>query len=236
MASAAASDIYVISFGKLTGSNRARSAFIDDSRFAARQRPGVEGTLGGVDGTFTRAGMVTQTVVPADNFLPDGVSFCECEYLRWGYWNLDFVFDPGPGIQRDRAHIATWVAGKLAQINPPTEGTATFLGHLIGNVKNAGNFYVAAGGFQQDWNFATRMGATTITNFDTVNFAGSASSANGREIAGTFAATDASGRTGTLNGSFLSGPVDQTRYLGGQFGITGTDYQASGTFAAAKQQ
>ena len=44
-----------------------------------------------------------------------------------------------------------------------------------------------------------------------------------------------SGRAGPLNGSFFSGGGDPTGYLGGQFGITGTDYQASGTFASAKQ-
>ena len=180
--------------------------------------------------------MVTQKVVPADNFLPGGVSFCQCEYLRWGYWNLDLVVNPGTGTERDRAHIATWVAGELPDlIDLPATGTATFLGHLIGNVKNTGNFYVAAGGFQQGWDFATRTGATTITNFDNVNFAGSAASANGRDITGNFGATDASGRVGTLNGSFFSGGADPAAYLGGQFGITGTDYQASGTFAAGKQ-
>ena len=46
----------------------------------------------------------------------------------------------------------------------------------------------------------------------------------------------ASGRTGTLNGSFFSGAGDPTAHLGGQFGITGTDYQASGTFASTKQE
>ena len=193
------------------------------------------GQLGGVDGTVTRAAMVTQTVVPADNFLPAGVSFCACEFLRWGYWNLDLVVNPGTGFQRDRAHIATWVAGTLPDlVDIPATGTATFLEHLIGNVKNAGNFYVAAGGFQQGWNFATRTGATTITNFDNVNFGGRAASANGRDIAGTFANIP-SGRTGTLNGSFFSGGGDPTAHLGGQFGITGTDYQASGTFASTKQ-
>ena len=179
--------------------------------------------------------LVTQAVVPTSGFLPTGVSFCKCEFLQWGYWGGELVFpNTGPdAFERDRVHISTWVAGVLPDlIEIPTMGSATYNGHIIGNVLSGSSRYIAAGGFQHTWNFATKAGNVTINQFDGKNFTGSATSLNGRDLTGSF--TNGTGITGSYNGSFFKGGVDPAKALGGSFKMSGTNYKAAGTFAASK--
>lgn len=221
-----------LALGGATGSNAPDSAFVDDQRFAARESSltGSTYTTGtGAGGVTTRLIAVTQQVVP--NAQVDGVTPCVCEYLAWGYWSADIAYTSGPrNGQRDRVHIGTWVAGDLptpAQL--PTTGTAIYNGDARGNVVNGANRYVAAGTFQQNWNFATRTGAITINNFDGVNYAGTtAGSPTNVNFAGPITGT--AGRNGNVSGSFFKSPSDPAAYQAGSFSIVGTGYQATGTF------
>ena len=80
-------------FGTPIGNLTSRSAFIDDRRFIARElSPGAQEAIGNgfmngdpiarLRGSFVTSGMF-------GDVLPDGVTPCECEYLRWGYWSAD---------------------------------------------------------------------------------------------------------------------------------------------------
>src|SRR5258708_4809479 len=84
--------------------------------------------------------------------------------------------------RRDRFNLATWVAGPLPDpATIPQVGTATYSGHAIGSVFNNGAQYVAIGGFQNSYNFATKTGTVSLTSFDNANYQATVSSANGRD-------------------------------------------------------
>lgn len=247
------------------GSGAGRGAFIDDDLFGARNSSIITGgvRLDATPGTLEpglpsieaegqifnpfgfRSFMVTQGLVPDDSFLPAGVTFCTCEYLSWGYWLSDFRFDfdtgdPGPdpnSFRRERVHLATWVAGDLPELAEiiPIGGTATYSGHAIGNVFSSGDQYVAIGNFENEWDFDSRTGTITITDFDGRDFAGAAAATlvNRRDYSGVIDPT--AGISGTVTGSFFAGGIDPVAETGGQFTLTnGTTYQAAGTFAATK--
>ncbi|TWT01722.1 FecR domain-containing protein [Reyranella sp. CPCC 100927] len=224
-----------LQLGGLTGNSRSRSAFIDDGNFAMTQNANVSSTYNDGNPANARVFAVTQSTVPVHNLLPAGVGFCDCAYLSWGYWAGDVRYDSGPRInERDRMHLGTWVAGELASKSQiPVYGTATYNGHIIGNVTNGNNRYLAAGAFQHGWNFGSRSGTVTITNFDGANYSGTSSAAAWTPQ--NFAASIAgAGRTGSLNGSFFRSPADPVAYQAGSFAINGAGYRATGIFAGKR--
>ena len=225
---------YDLSFGSLTGGNAGRGAFIDDNVFAARENQAVDQLVNGQTAT-ARLLMVNSEVASETDFLPSGVSFCSCQYSEWGYWIADIAGSAG----RDHVHLGTWVAGVLPSLpDIPLTGTATYNGHINGSVVSASAKYQAVGTFQNTWNFANNTGNIAITNFDGVNFSGSASASNRRDFSGSFSASAGGGvRNGQLKGSFFSGGGDAVAEQGGQFHILqsgGPAYTASGTFQAKK--
>ncbi len=244
-----AGDIFSLPTGQFFFSTR--SSFIDDNLFGLRESVASDGTTSGpttlrngVSVSDAKQQMVTQAVVPATNFLPSGVSFCTCAFLKWGYWNARTV-DAAQSAS-DAIHLATWVAGTLPTIAEiPTSGTATYNGHVIGNVVSNGAQYVAAGNFQNAWNFASRTGNVTITSFDGLNplqTGVAATLSNPRDYTGSTGGI-ASGNAGVGNvtlqvtGSFFKGGGDPVAETGGTFQINGTGpsgYLAKGTFAGAK--
>ena len=165
--------------------------------------------------------------------LPDGVTPCECEYLRWGYWfnNARRVPTPDNLLQREAVHIASWVAGEIPDaVDIPTTGTAAYAGHIVGNVKNGASYYVSAGRFTQQYNFGTDTGAFNVTNFDGAElFRGNF----GIKISGTISQglniQGGSNRTMNLRGSFFKSPSQGSgaipAYVGGDFNVTGNGYK-----------
>jgi hypothetical protein len=226
-----------------------RSAFVDDNLFAAREQRVNDGSANGadttqVDGTtvtLAHSYMVSSAAVTVDkSVLPSGVSFCECQYLKWGYWGADLT-NPNTAGEYDAGHLMTWVAGTLADVTDlqGLTGSATYSGHAIGNVYNGSAQYVAVGKFTNTWNFGTRTGTVDITKFDGRNFTGLAvSSTNARDYSGSATLTAASHNFAvTVNGSFFKGGTDPAAETGGQFSIVnsgGSTYRAAGTFAAKK--
>jgi hypothetical protein len=51
-------------------------------------------------------------------------------------------------------------------------GTATFTGQVVADVFDGANQYLAAGAFQDVWNFAARNGMVTVTGLDGHNYKG----------------------------------------------------------------
>jgi trimeric autotransporter adhesin len=240
-----------IGFG---GIGYGRSAYVDDQHMAALQAadPALVGNvngnvgIGGVDQIDgSRSFFVSHDVVGTSGLtLPAGSTFCSCQYLQWGYWNSNFRWNDtdGPNQGRNESfYIGTWVAGDLSSVADLEGlvgmGTATFNGHVIADVFDGANQYLAAGAFQDVWNFAARNGSVTITGLDGHNYASAPGGiiGNGANFAGSFQATDNSRIAGNLNGSFFNAPKMPAAYQGGSLFATGpANYRLSGTFAGQR--
>ena len=221
-----------------------RSVFIDDDRFMARdaRNPGryesrahslVDGEAPTHEGTY----LVSSGLVPLDAFLPPGVAWCDCRYTRWGWWGGELA--NATDTAQYRSHLATFVAGMLpGSRDLPASGSASYSGHLVGPVTNGGDMYIAAGAFEKTWNFATRSGNVTVSDFDGADYAGTLASAAGRDFAGPIASTTTAlaGRGGDLAGSFFRAGSDPAGEVGGRFRIAdpASGYGATGIFQAAK--
>src|SRR5262249_38181699 len=90
----------VLAFGDLSGRPYGRVGFIDDSHFAALESANTPSQFnatvlptpqnGVSTSTSPRLAMVTSDTVPSTAVLPQGVSYCQCQFLQWGYWTGDF--------------------------------------------------------------------------------------------------------------------------------------------------
>jgi len=232
---------YDLKFGSTTGLNANSSSFIDDQRYAAGSSP-TGGSTNNGNPVVTNLAMVTHQGVGNDaDLLPAGVSYCSCEFMSWGYWMGDMQYTTGPRAgESERVHVATWVAGTLpSQAEIPLSGTAVYKGHATGNVTNNGASYVAVGEFRQVWDFSSRAGAFQINNFDGGDYSGITTAPLGtpRDFSGSITGINAAatGRSGSVNGSFFASPTSPIAGQGGNFTINGANYSAAGTFAGAKQ-
>ena len=165
--------------------------------------------------------------------LPNEISqvISDYDYLQWGFFFGDSEI--GTGIQ-EHVHLGTWVAGEEAQANNlPTTGSATYTGHVIGNVYDGSSSYTSAGNFSNSWDFAARSGTVSM-DFDSTAYTGVTEL---RDSSVVFdGRIDAPGREGALHGNFIQAGPDPAAGVIGRFSISNTDsspgYSASGTFAA----
>jgi hypothetical protein len=237
----------ILPFGTISGRNYARSTFIDNNIFAAAEsaiQPVEVATNNGNTflyptfasgaSTYPTLGLLSSATVPgaANGLLPAGASFCACQFLQWGYWqaNIPATNNGGPTNTVQSSFINTWLAG-TPTVNLPTSGTASYNGAAIGTVSNNGVNYLAAGAFNNTYNFGNNSGTITISNFDNKNFT-SAVSGGGGIYAGTLKGSGAASNiTGTATGQFFGPGAAET---GGAFylhAISGPNYLASGIFA-----
>ena len=236
-----------LNFGSLPGqgtSSYSRSTFIDNNTYAAAESPYTPSQINGTTlPTPTSAtgsnlapnlAMVTSGTVPnaIQGILPTGVTPCACQYLQWGYWTAG-VGTPNASLtgyaRFDRSYIGTWIAGQPT-VNMPTTGVASYNGAAVGTVFNNGATYLAAGGFNNTYNFGNNTGAVTINNFDGRNLAATVSG-SGNTYSGTLNQAGSTAFTGNVKGSFYGPGAIET---GGSFALhslTGPSYMASGIFA-----
>ena len=227
-----------------------RGTYIGDEAFAALSSQGgtfsgelfqrvtyVNGELVPLD-TLTRNWMVGNDAAPAEDLLPPGVSYCDCPAAKFGWWGgrIGLFDDPAGGERVDSVFPGTFVVGELPDIaDIPNQGTASYEGHAAAAIRNAGAAYAAVGGFEMDWDFATRTGEANITNLDGRNYSASdleAPLTNARDFTGNLT-QDGGAATGPIAGSFFTDGADPVRDVGGQFTVTeGTGYTAVGSFAA----
>ncbi|MFW5834937.1 MAG: hypothetical protein ACOCYE_12660, partial [Pseudomonadota bacterium] len=212
---------YRISFG---GGDR--GVFVDDGRWVALEAS-EPGAARGV--AFTHA--MVAGGEGGEWTLPGGVEPCTCAYLDWGWWaTSDQVADPDLATP-----LGSFVAGDLPELNEiPLEGGYTYTGHAVAHVVNDGARYVAAGTFENRFDFLERQGTVTIAGLDGRTFTGVVESteANGRD----YATPDdllAGDRSMQLQGSFFRAAADPVGATGGQFQVAGPDYTGVGTFAAS---
>ncbi len=248
-------DLYVLAFGSdpsRTGSGH--SAFLDDNTYAAIHNR--EGTSirfsNGTSANFPAAPVGSENpntyflgseLVPVTNFAAN-VNFCNCKFLEWGYWGgrLKYEDPANPGSARkDYAHLNTWAAGVItAAANWPASGSATYQGHVIGNVMNAlpgaGGRYLAAGNFNMSWNFASRTGNAAISNFDGRNMSAPSLFQSTGSTSQTFEGLLGNGETafGKIIGAFAAGPDSPVQGAIGQFEYSETGYTAVGNIISEK--
>ena len=222
------------------------SVFIDDNIFGAfedkdtpQQINGQQLVVGGDTSQASQLYLVSSsTAALPTSLLPPGVSYCQCQYLQWGYWGGDLLTGNATNdlISRiDHGHINFWVAGVPTSAGDLTtlanqSAVGTYTGHAIGSVFNAGSNYVAVGGFNGVYNFGTQIGTLTVSNFDnnpTLSVTGSAPLTGGKY---TLSLTQP-GVTGSITGGFFGPKAAET---GGNFAFqrtVGSTYIASGIFA-----
>jgi hypothetical protein len=241
--------------GDITGRRSATQTFINDQIYGLRDRPNGTftsqlasvttgaGTSTGADVT-ARTNLTSYGAAPVANFFAEqGVTPCTCEFMTWGWWNgevrygANSVYNPNG---RDRLHLGTYVAGNITQtLQMPLTGTATYTGHVVANIQNGPNAYVAAGTYQNTWSFGSSnngTGVVTISNLDGVTFNGSSFQVNNGNNAGFTGSIfhSPSARNITVQGAFYSSPTVAAKGQGGNVNITGPSYKGSGTFAAQR--
>ena len=249
-----------IAFGYQGAGTGSRSTYVDYNNFGAREARREDGgylsnvstgfsqtgPTGTVSPTFQAALLVTADTVGAKSAFP-GVSFCNCEYTRWGFWSVDqnrpgYTASGTPAAVRDRVHMGTWVAGVRAveHVDIPTTGTATYAGHIIGSFKTGNNEYIAAGNMSNTVNFGTNSGIVTINNLDGRNYFGGLSMpvANARNLfSGVMNSNSGAAAKLALYGEFMKNSSSAVGEMAGGFFVSsapGVNYIGSGTFAARK--
>jgi hypothetical protein len=136
----------------------------------------------------------------------------------------------------------------------PTDGTATYSGHAIGNVANSLNgqgtiTYVATGDMNMSWTFNTRSGQFDITHFDTsvtpsgLSFGGALRApgvSNGNAFTGVLSGglpNDPGSLSGGVAGSFARSPGQISGAVPsgviGNWNIGNSRYNATGIFAGS---
>ncbi len=239
------SDVYDFHLGSVATSgtfSTSRGTFIDDNTFAIRDAYSSEvaSNVNSTAVTQLRALLVNSEVATATDFLPSGVTLCSCSYSEWGWWVADIK--RADSTNRDRVHLASWVAGVVSSYSAVSAltGTASFSGHAVGSVRSGSYNYVAAGNFSASVDFDSPGSSTiSITDFDGGTFSATGITiANGTDSLNKYSASltgssGQSGRSGSLAGTFFTGSNAATE-TGGHFGVTGTNYQASGIFQATQ--
>jgi hypothetical protein len=168
-----------------------------------------------------------------------GTPFCDCDYTRWGFWKADVRH--GGGSLRESID-AFWVAGRPTEkADVPTQGTASYVGHVAAQIQNGQSSYAASGAFRNDVNFGTRTGQFSVTNLDRTNYAGTVAidQSDPRGFAGVGLSTNHD-RAMVLLGNFFRGRTSPVGEMGGLVAIGGVNnnnstYLGAGIFAGRRQ-
>jgi trimeric autotransporter adhesin len=233
---------YTLGFGSDATSGKT-GAFIDDDRYGAQHNPVTTSIAFDNTATATYPNQIGQNnpntyffgneLVPTTGFVPAGVNICACKFLEWGYWGGRLRYQDPQGTtgqdRRDYFHLATWVAGNPTA-NLPVTGTATFNGFAIGNVAQTvgGQVeqFVAAGSYQQTWDFGSQTGTAQISNFagrtfgstnlttpfNPGQFSGPVNGALTGQIAGTFVSDTGVPVAGVIGKFRVEDPADRTLF------------------------
>jgi hypothetical protein len=215
------------------------SVFIDDNIYGAAESQTSQTQVNGSPAQSSQLYLLSQGAAPPpSSLLPSGVSYCQCQYLQWGYWGGDITSTSNGASRIDRGGINFWVAGQItpiADINMLAAQGAigNYSGHLIGSVYNNGAQYVAAGGLTATYNFGTQAASFSVNNYDNLSFT-TKGTPNTSGATYKFPINDVSNLTGTINGSFYGPLAAET---GGNFTFSkmGVPYRTSGIFAAVKR-
>lgn len=217
----------MIQFGSLDPSDPTVSTYTDSSNFSAQLKRDGNLSAAGISGEMSSLSPSATRQLGASVGQPN-VTVCQCDYTRWGFWNVR-TQDPNLGI------FGTWVAGQPALASDvPTTGTASYVGHVIAYVGGTGGDpRQAVGSFSNTVDFGARTGNVAVTGLDNTNYRGSVALQNGTVAFSGALAGDVGNRNMALIGGFVRGATSPVGEMGGTVAITGTNYVGGGSFAAA---
>jgi hypothetical protein len=233
---------YEMDFG---GGNAAgQSFFFDNDTFGAIERS-IDIDTGAFTISEAKFAMITASALDHTGLLPSGVAFCTCSFLEWGFWGADIRIT-APAADRREIDLATWVAGDVTSLGAlvgfGTPTSAQYTGHAITAVNNGGSRYTAVGEIILDFTFSSAnfdLDKVTINKLDGVDFTSAKGTSFVPSTTNAYNSTAADltitggGRTATLRGKFF-GTASPPQETGGVINVTGTGYDASGTYAAAQ--
>jgi hypothetical protein len=207
-----------LDLGGLSSDPERPSAYVDGERFAAA-----------IATDDRQVGLVS------DGFVDDHAALSdipEYEHVKWGFFFGDIITAEG---RREHVHLGSWAAGVPGDITG-VRGTASYVGHAIGNVYNDGAYYTAVGSYTNTWDFDRRVGSVGM-DFDDRSYSGSTAITTNPSFVGTLNAGD---RAGGLSGQFIRGGGDPVAGVVGQFSVQSVNdnagvYRGVGTFGAEKQ-
>ena len=218
------------------------SAFIDNNIYGAAESQIVPASINGKPAQSAQLYFLSSGAAPPPNsLLPANTSYCQCQYLQWGYWGGDITSPNASGSSTpriDRGNINFWTAGPVTPMTDINKlagqgAVGNYTGHMIGSVFNNGAQYTAAGGVAATYNFGTQTGSFSVINYDGRSF-----TTTGKPLTGganyTFGITGVPGIKGMINGSFYGPMAAET---GGNFKFqttAGPTYLTSGIFAAKR--
>lgn len=257
-------DSYKFSFGFEPGNtaNFGHSAYIDDDRYGAIQNDDnalttvttTTGTFPANPETDAQAKTYVFSSGVVNDVLPEGKVACTtCAFLEWGYWGTKFTADDGgpPSVDRsDWVHLGVWAAGDLPDTDQLPTGSATYTGHAVASVARSDgatlNQYMTSGDLSLNWNFNTRTGDMTVSNFDGANTLTSTDltmpATPGITNVFTGTLSDGSNLAGNTTGSFARDPASVGAFkdaqgVVGNFSVSGTlggdNYRATGIYVGS---
>lgn len=220
-------------------SQNGASAYIDDNIFGAAANPDPTQSRTVGDGSYEQSHdreaatyLVSSGSVPGLSSMdfmqsvtgPSVVgdySCNSCDFLKWGWWGtqaqmVDATTDPNKEVERLSAHLGTWVVGDIADVSQLSTSEASYRGLAVGTVLDGSNSYVAAGQMEMHYNFGTRSGPLSISDFDGRSFGGSMSgAASGKATFG--GGIDGPNYNGSVRGAFVNNGSDIAAGVIGNF-------------------
>ncbi|MCX7321171.1 MAG: FecR domain-containing protein, partial [Hyphomicrobiales bacterium] len=150
-----------IQFGSVNPSDPTASTYTDYNNFSAQVKK---------DGVFDSTVDASRISGEMSTLSPDAtrqlgaslgqpnLTVCQCDYTRWGFWNLKIQ-------DTDASILGTWAAGRPSQLGDmPTTGTASYVGHVIAQVgTDSGSLRQAVGNFSNTVDFGARTGSVAVT-------------------------------------------------------------------------
>jgi hypothetical protein len=243
-------DQTVIGFGGNFATDAGRSAFLNNSTFAAIE-PTANVLVNNNTGTL-RGFFLTNNQIAFRGGALSGVTLCNCSELQWGVFTGVLTDDNGtPMATSDDVTyefgLAQWVAGTPASISQiPMTGTASYTGHVIASIADGmpndpANVqrYTALGSISLNLLFASgdiQIDSGSVMALDNTNYSiVQPVEDNGFPAPEFEFEINGPGRSGFGTGA-LFGSGTPPSQAGGHFRITTdggpTDYQASGIVAA----
>ena len=225
-----------LDFGGLDTSQIGSSAFIDDGHF---------GAIGFESGNSSDPdiGIFRNTDISLSSITPNGVTFCTCSYVTWGFWGAR-----DPTTFQHEIGLAAWVAGeRVANSNLNESASGSFSGTVIGSVANGTHdangtvaIYTAVGSYS----FNLSIGASSVSvtsgtmsvDSASLSFTGSGtiSGTTPTEFSGSLSGSRGStSLSGSIRGAFFGDPANSSsvpRNAAGFFAASDTDltYQIGG--------
>jgi len=167
---------------------------------------------------------------------------CDCDFIRWGYWNVTASgeFEGNPVLLD--VHNGTWVVGDLTtqdQINDLVVPTAdwdstyaTYSGDMVGQLAGEGGVIDATGTFDMNWNFGYREGSIDGQFAGESFYTGLISDGEGGPPTNFY--DDGNSYNTAFEGAFVNNGNEAAGGVIGSFAIEQSGGLASGIFMGAR--